>query len=97
MQIRDGLHVFGKTPKGKLLDNLLLALVRVPRGENEVSQHSILRTLVSDLKLGEFDPLDMEPAEEWTGPRPKILLRFFENKIWRTCDDTRERLELFSA
>ena len=38
----------------------------------------------------------MEPAEEWTGPRPKILLRFFENKIWRTCDDTRERLELLA-
>ena len=96
MQIRDGLHVFGKTPKGKLLDNLLLALVRFPRGEKGVSQHSILRTLVSDLRLGEFDPLDMEPAEEWTGPRPKILLRFFENKIWRTCDDTRERLELLA-
>ncbi len=96
LQIRDGLHVFGKTPKGKLLDNLLLALVRIPRGENEVSQNSILRTLVSDLKLGDFDPLDMEPADEWTGARPKILSNLFENKIWRTCDDTLERLEFLA-
>ena len=59
MQIRDGLHIFGESPEGKLLDNLLVALVRVPRGEDEVCQNSILRTLVKDLRLGDFDPLDI--------------------------------------
>jgi len=31
MQIRDGLHVFGVTPEGRLLTDLLVALVRIPR------------------------------------------------------------------
>ena len=93
MQIRDGLHIFGESPEGKLLDNLLVALVRVPRGEDEVCQNSILRTLVKDLRLGDFDPLDIEPAEEWTGPKPQVLSNFSPHRIWRTYGDTLERLE----
>ena len=32
MQIRDGLHVFGESPTGELATDLLVALMRVPRG-----------------------------------------------------------------
>ncbi|NKM35176.1 cobaltochelatase subunit CobN, partial [Rhizobium laguerreae] len=32
MQIRDGLHVFGVSPEGRLLTDLTVALARVPRG-----------------------------------------------------------------
>src|SRR5207248_508226 len=32
MQIRDGLHVFGKSPEGECLTDLLVALARLPRG-----------------------------------------------------------------
>lgn len=32
MQIRDGLHIFGLAPEGRLLTDLLVALARVPRG-----------------------------------------------------------------
>ncbi|MGB3406468.1 MAG: cobaltochelatase subunit CobN, partial [Jannaschia sp.] len=33
-QIRDGLHIFGQSPEGRLEDDLLQALVRLPRGED---------------------------------------------------------------
>ena len=33
MQIRDGLHVFGRAPEGRLLDDLVVALARLPRGD----------------------------------------------------------------
>ncbi|PPR61891.1 MAG: Aerobic cobaltochelatase subunit CobN, partial [Alphaproteobacteria bacterium MarineAlpha3_Bin3] len=74
MQIRDGLHVFGVTPEGQLLTDLLVALVRIPRvgardGEGDRGEgQSLLRALCSDLKL-DFDPLDCEMGEKWTGPR----------------------------
>ncbi|MEY9375230.1 cobaltochelatase CobN subunit [Rhizobium leguminosarum] len=35
MQIRDGLHVFGVSPEGRLLTDLTVALARVPRGLGE--------------------------------------------------------------
>ena len=41
MQIRDGLHIFGKTPDGRLLTDLLVALVRVPRGSGEAGDASL--------------------------------------------------------
>ncbi|MGE5506251.1 MAG: cobaltochelatase subunit CobN [Actinomycetota bacterium] len=50
LQIRDGLHVFGRSPQGRQLVDLLVALARV-------GEHSLLRALAADLDLG-FDPLD---------------------------------------
>jgi cobaltochelatase CobN len=32
-QIRDGLHVFGESPQGRLRIDTLLALLRIPRGD----------------------------------------------------------------
>ena len=32
-QIRDGLHIFGQSPTGRLERDLLAALARVPRGD----------------------------------------------------------------
>ncbi len=65
-QIRDGLHVFGESPTGRLERDLLAALARVPRGERAADQ-SLIRALADDLKLG-FDPLTAELGEAWTGP-----------------------------
>ncbi|MHA1597792.1 MAG: cobaltochelatase subunit CobN, partial [Alphaproteobacteria bacterium] len=89
MQIRDGLHVFGQSPEGRLLADLLVALVRVPRGSGEGGDASLLRALGDDLELG-FDPLDCEMGKAWNGPRPDALDG--ENK-WRSHGDTVERLE----
>ncbi|MBT7356434.1 MAG: cobaltochelatase subunit CobN [Rhodospirillaceae bacterium] len=89
MQIRDGLHVFGRSPGGQQLTDLLVALVRVPRGKGEGGDASLLRALADDLQLA-FDPLDCDMGTPWDGPRPDVL----ENEeTWRSHGDTVERLE----
>jgi cobaltochelatase CobN len=94
-QIRDGLHVFGESPTGRLRIDTLLALLRIPRGDGRGAQSSLLRALAKAFALG-FDPLDCALAEPWTGPRPDALLSF-SDEPWRTSGDTRERLELFAT
>ena len=93
MQIRDGLHVFGVSPEGRLLDDLLVALVRVPRGANDPGDQSLHRALADDLKL-DFDPLDCVLGEPWSGPKPGVLAG---GGPWRTIGDTVERLEELAA
>ena len=94
-QIRDGLHVFGESPAGRLRIDTLLALLRIPRGDGRGAQSSLLRALAKAFVLG-FDPLDCVLAEPWSGPRPEALLSV-SDELWRTAGDTRERLELFAA
>jgi cobaltochelatase CobN len=88
MQIRDGLHVFGRAPKGDQLVDLLVALLRLPRG-SAPQQESLLRALAADLTLG-FDPLGAELGAPWHGKRPKVLAI---DGPWRSTGDTVERLE----
>jgi cobaltochelatase CobN len=94
-QIRDGLHVFGESPVGRLRIDTLLALLRIPRGDGRGAQSSLLRALAKAFALG-FDPLDCALAEPWVGPRPSDLLSI-SDEPWRTTGDTRERLELFAT
>ncbi|CAK0755568.1 Aerobic cobaltochelatase subunit CobN [Azospirillaceae bacterium] len=56
LQIRDGLHVFGCSPTGDQLNELLVSLTRIPRGRGENGDASLLRALAADLSL-DFDPL----------------------------------------
>ncbi|WP_122579952.1 cobaltochelatase subunit CobN, partial [Pseudomonas viridiflava] len=94
-QIRDGLHIFGQSPEGRLRTDTLLALLRIPRGDGRGAQSSLLRALSKAFELG-FDPLDCELAEPWQGPRPTELLGLSTDP-WRTAGDARERLELYAA
>lgn len=95
MQIRDGLHVLGIAPEGRLLTDLLVALARVPRGGG-AEDASLLRSLAGDLGLGgSFDPLDCDMAAPWSGPRPGALNGI--DAPWRTAGDTVERLEILAA
>ncbi|MHC8314542.1 cobaltochelatase subunit CobN [Pseudomonas sp. LB3P31] len=94
-QIRDGLHIFGESPSGRLRIDTLLALLRIPRGDGRGAQSSLLRALAKAFGLG-FDPLDCALAEPWVGPRP-IELQSLNDEAWRTAGDTRERLELFAT
>ncbi len=55
LQIRDGLHVLGRSPDGGRLDALLVALARVPRGTRP-EDASLIGALAADQKLG-IDPL----------------------------------------
>jgi cobaltochelatase CobN len=88
MQIRDGLHVFGRSPEGGKLVDLLVALARLPRGTRP-EDASLTRALAADLGLA-FDPLDGDLAAPWTGPWPEAL---GSRQAWRTVGDTVERLE----
>jgi cobaltochelatase CobN len=94
MQIRGGLHVFGQSPDGAALSDLLVALVRLPRvrpGRPRPEDESILRALARDLALGDaFDPLAPEPAHAWKGPKPPVL---DGDDPWRSEGDTVERIE----
>ncbi|HTJ57944.1 MAG TPA: cobaltochelatase subunit CobN [Devosiaceae bacterium] len=98
-QIRDGLHVFGKSPEGELERDLIVALARVPRGENGGGDASLIRALADDLKLG-FDPLMARLGDPWTGPvRISSLSLTFPSQIssLRTVGDVLEALENFAA
>lgn len=98
MQIRDGLHIFGQSPQDRLRTDLLTALVRVPRGAGaDGGDASLQRALAADLGFGEFDPLNCEMAEKWSGPKPEILVSQIADEDWRSNGDTVERLELLAA
>src|SRR3990167_8744763 len=93
-QIRDGLHVFGESPAGTLRRDTLMALLRIPRGDGQGANASLLRALARDLELA-FDPLDCDMAAPWQGPRPGLLQRLSDDS-WRSAGDRTERLELLA-
>lgn len=97
MQIRDGLHIFGLAPEGRLLTDLVVALARVPRGQGEGGDASLQRAIAGDLlKTKGFDPLDCVMSDPWSGPTPEILADITDAP-WRTAGDTVERIELLAA
>ena len=89
-QIRNGLHILGRSPDGPARAETLLAFARAPRGPAP-AQTSILRALADDFNLG-LDPLDIDPAAPWLGARPAALATL-STAPWRTTADTVERLE----
>ncbi len=91
-QIRDGLHVFGEAPTGRLAEDLIVALTRVPRGAGTGGDASLIRALADDLQLS-FDPLDCDMGARWEGPKPEALA----GGIWRITGDTVERLEAMAS
>jgi cobaltochelatase CobN len=95
LQIRDGLHIFGESPKGAQLADLLVALTRLPRKTGIDGDASLLRALAADLGL-DFDPLDAQMAERWTGARPSPIAAASDTP-WRTVGDTIERLEILAS
>ncbi len=96
LQIRDGLHIFGKSPTGRQETDLLIALTRIPRGLGQADDASLLRALAQDLGLSAFDPLTDHLGEVWNGSRPAVLHPLSMDS-WRTIGDTVERLEILAA
>ena len=95
-QIRHGLHRLGQLPEPDKLPETLIALIRLPRGEQEHDK-GILHALSEDLELQDqdgslFDPLDTDMGLPWNGSRPKSL-QMIDNTPWRTAGDSREKLE----
>ncbi len=93
-QIRDGLHIFGQSPEGRLERDLLAALLRIPRGQGKGRDASLIRALAEDFGL-DFDPLDCEMPAPWTGSKP-VELAQISTDPWRSQGDTVERLELLA-
>ena len=91
LQVRNGLHVFGRSPEGTKRAELLVALVRSPRG-SRAEDASLTRALAADLGLEGFDPLAPEFSAVWEGERPGALAEV-SDAPWRTVGDTVERLE----
>ncbi|WP_315837120.1 cobaltochelatase subunit CobN [Bradyrhizobium prioriisuperbiae] len=92
MQIRDGLHIFGRTPAGPRCDDLLVSIARLPRSETMSEDASLHRALALDLGLDPFDPLTRDLATAYDGPRPTVLAALGEG-AWRNAGDTVERIE----
>ncbi len=94
-QIRDGLHVFGKSPQGVQERDLVASLLRVPRNKGDGQDSSFLRSLARDFGFSDdFDPLDCDLAEKWQDSKPPVLANLCSDS-WRTNGDTVERLELY--
>ncbi|MDP3527300.1 MAG: cobaltochelatase subunit CobN, partial [Hoeflea sp.] len=55
MQIRDGLHIFGLSPEGGLLTDLVVALARIKRGEGP-GEDSLHRAIARDAGVASKDP-----------------------------------------
>ena len=94
-QIRDGLHIFGSSPTGRLERDLIQALVRIPRVKGIGQDASLIVAIAEDLDLG-FDPLNCEMADNWKGPKPEVLKKCSPDN-WRSCGDTIERLEILAS
>lgn len=96
-QIRHGLHILGRLPNTDKLSDTIVALIRLPRGNNAVDQ-GVLHNLAQDLSLlvnGEvFEPLSSNNLP-WQGNKPRVLA-VLTSSDWRTEADTRERLELLA-
>jgi len=95
MQIRDGLHVFGRASNHIQRDDLLVSIARLPRSDSKPPDASLHRALALDLGLSDFDPLTRDLANDFIGPRPAILSEV-SAAAWRTSGDTVERIELLA-
>jgi cobaltochelatase CobN len=95
MQIRDGLHVFGRAPQNTQRNDLLVSIARLPRSDSKPHEASLHRALALDLGLRDFDPLTRDLADDFMEPRPKILSEI-SAAAWRTSGDTVERIELLA-
>jgi cobaltochelatase CobN len=95
-QIRDGLHILGTSPEGRLETDLLVALARIPRGIGEGGDKSFIRALAEDFGFTGFDPLTCDMSASWAHSRPEVL-QALTGELWRSNGDTVERLELFAA
>ena len=75
MQIRDGLHVFGRVPADAQRDDLLVVdRAAAAFGLTKPQDASLHRALALDLGLGAFDPLTRDLADEFSRARVPMFL-----------------------
>ena len=96
LQIRDGLHIYGRNAQKTSQDGLITAILRTPRGEGLGKDASLHRAIAVDLDMGEFDPLTAPRGEAYEGARPQ-LLHAQSSDAWRHNGDTAERIAALAA
>ncbi len=89
-QIRDGLHIFGHCPQGRLLRDLLLALARSP----QAGRPGLTQALAAQWQL-DFDPLTADLGETYTDLPPALQAQL--NRPCRIVGDAVEALEACAA
>ncbi len=89
-QIRDGLHIFGQCPEGRLLRDLIVAIARHPHPAHQ----GITRALAKDYGL-DFDPLMAIPTDKFQIVNPQITAPELTN--CRHQGDVVELLEIKAA
>ncbi len=74
MQIRDGLHIFGRVPAERAAQ-WSRGVHRAPAalGYQAAGCVTFHRALAADLGLGTPDPLTRDMADDYLGPRPGVL------------------------
>ncbi|MDH6063588.1 cobaltochelatase subunit CobN [Umezakia ovalisporum] len=86
-QIRDGLHIFGRTPQGRQLRDLIVAIARIP---NRYAM-GITQAVAAHWNL-QFDPLTTDFKTQLSELEKQILATKTENTC-RTVGDAVEILE----
>ena len=94
LQIRDGLHIFGKSPKGQELINLVMSISKTSRknglGENKAITQAIADDIGIKLSINEC-----KLSDTYTGDKNNQLQNVIDG-AWRTNADTIERLRILS-
>ena len=96
MQIRDGLHVFGRSPQAAQRNDLLVSIARLPRSEIKPQDASLHRALALDLGLGDFDPLTRDLADRFQRAASRDSCRMSAPPPGAPSGDTVERIELLA-
>ncbi|MDG2186749.1 MAG: cobaltochelatase subunit CobN, partial [Hyphomicrobiales bacterium] len=94
LQIRDGLHIFGKSPRNNELYNLLLSIAKISRKDGLNQNQPITQAIADDMSLN-FNAINCIRSESYKGPKKNILADLSQS-AWRSNSDTIERLELLS-
>jgi cobaltochelatase CobN len=90
-QIRDGLHIFGQCPSGRLLRDLIIAIARQPSRRHA----GITCAIATDWGL-DINPLTDDLSTKLTQDQVEILVQKVD-RVYRTIGDAVEVLEEYAA
>ena len=94
LQIRDGLHIFGKSPKGQELINLVMSISKTSRKNGLGENKAITQAIADDMGI-KLSVNECKLSDPYTGDKNNQLQNVID-AAWRTNADTIERLRMLS-
>ena len=94
LQIRDGLHIFGKSPKGQELINLVMSISKTSRKNGLGENKAITQAIADDMGI-KLSVNECKLSDPYTGDKNNQLRNVID-AAWRTNADTIERLRMLS-